>query len=63
MSLIVACLLVSHANAIRFREEVERAARLLNDIGAGKNIVKVDTTEDAIVYSGVTHTDFVSLFL
>ncbi|KAF9454972.1 AtMMH-1 [Macrolepiota fuliginosa MF-IS2] len=38
--------------------EVERATRLLNHIGAGKQIVKVETTEDALMYSGVTHTEF-----
>lgn len=38
--------------------EVERATRLLNEFGAGKMIVKVDTIEDTIVYAGVTHTDF-----
>lgn len=40
--------------------EVERATRLLNQIGSGKKIVKVETTEDTIVYSGITHTGFVS---
>ena len=40
--------------------EVERATRLLNEFGAGKVIVKVETKEDVLVYSGITHTDFVS---
>ncbi|KAJ3575910.1 hypothetical protein NP233_g776 [Leucocoprinus birnbaumii] len=38
--------------------EVERATRLLNETGAGKMIVKVETAEDALVYSGATHTEF-----
>ncbi len=43
--------------------EVERAVRLLNEVGAGKKIIKVETTEDTIVYSGTTHSEFVSLHL
>lgn len=43
--------------------EVERAIRLLNEVGAGKMIVKVETTEDAVVYSGTTHSEFVSQVL
>jgi len=39
---------------------VERAARLLNKFGAGKMIAKVETKEDVLVYSGITHTSFVS---
>ncbi|KAL9715987.1 hypothetical protein Ac2012v2_000431 [Leucoagaricus gongylophorus] len=38
--------------------EVERAARLLNEFGAGKMIAKVETKEDVLVYSGITHTNF-----
>jgi len=33
---------------------------LLNEFGAGKVIVKVETEEDVLVYSGITHIDFVS---
>jgi hypothetical protein len=40
--------------------EVERAARLLNVLGTGKEIAKVETVEDTIVYSGVTSAEFVS---
>ncbi|KXN87563.1 Formamidopyrimidine-DNA glycosylase, partial [Leucoagaricus sp. SymC.cos] len=38
--------------------EVERATRLLNTFGAGKKIMKVETTEDTLVFSGMTHTEF-----
>ena len=40
--------------------EVEKAASLVRTVALGKTIVKVETAEDAIVFSGVTHTDFVS---
>ncbi|TBU58805.1 hypothetical protein BD310DRAFT_818463, partial [Dichomitus squalens] len=40
--------------------EVERAARLLREVAKGKIIVKVDSDEDAIVFSGITHVDFAS---
>ena len=40
--------------------EVERAAKFLRDISLGKKIVKVDAVEDAIVFSGTTHEQFVS---
>ena len=39
--------------------EVERAAKLLRDISKGKKVVEVDTTEDTIVFAGVTHEEFV----
>lgn len=42
---------------------MERAIRLLNEVGAGKTIVEVETTDDAVVYSGTTHSDFVSQVL
>ncbi|XP_006453744.1 hypothetical protein AGABI2DRAFT_41042, partial [Agaricus bisporus var. bisporus H97] len=38
--------------------EVERATRLLNALGADKEITKVETADDTIVYSGVTSTEF-----
>ncbi|KAF8665157.1 hypothetical protein AX16_000622 [Volvariella volvacea WC 439] len=38
--------------------EVERAAALIRDVGAGKIIERVETKEDVIVYSGMTHQDF-----
>lgn len=42
------------------RTEVERAAGLLRTIAQGKEITDVEAVEDPIVYSGITHTDFVS---
>lgn len=39
---------------------MERATRLLNALGTGKEIAKVETVEDIIVYSGVTSAEFVS---
>ena len=42
--------------------EVERAARLLRDIAKGKKIVNVDSNEDTIVFSGITHAEFVRSF-
>ena len=41
--------------------EVERAAKLLRDISKGKKVVDVDTTEDTIVFAGVTHEEFVRI--
>ncbi|KAI0757407.1 Formamidopyrimidine-DNA glycosylase N-terminal domain-containing protein [Daedaleopsis nitida] len=38
--------------------EVERAAKLLRDIAPGKTITQVDTTEDTIVFAGITHEEF-----
>ncbi|KAI0735590.1 AtMMH-1 [Earliella scabrosa] len=38
--------------------EVERAARLLRDTALGKKVVQVETTEDTIVFAGVTHDQF-----
>ncbi|KAK7694198.1 hypothetical protein QCA50_001378 [Cerrena zonata] len=38
--------------------EAEKAAKLLRDIAAGKVIIKVETTEDNIVYSGTDHLQF-----
>jgi hypothetical protein len=39
--------------------EVERAAALLRSIGLNRQIKRVETTEDKIVYAGVTHDAFV----
>ena len=39
--------------------EVERATKLLRDISKGKKVVDVDTTEDTIIFAGVTHEEFV----
>ena len=39
--------------------EVERAAALLRSIGLDKQIKKVDTVEDKIVYSGTSGEEFV----
>ncbi len=41
-------------------KEVERAAKLLRDIAQHNEIIDVETTEDTLVYSGTTHTEFVS---
>lgn len=41
-------------------EEVERAAALLRTLSKGKKITKVEAVEDAIVFSGTTHTEFVN---
>ncbi|KAF8610178.1 hypothetical protein BDV93DRAFT_483319 [Ceratobasidium sp. AG-I] len=39
--------------------EVERAAKLMRHVGLGRMIEKVETSEDAIVYTGgITHTEF-----
>ncbi|KAH7929366.1 AtMMH-1 [Leucogyrophana mollusca] len=38
--------------------EVERAAALVKLVGKGKSIRHVDTAEDTIVYSGVSHEEF-----
>ncbi|PCH33243.1 hypothetical protein WOLCODRAFT_159936 [Wolfiporia cocos MD-104 SS10] len=38
--------------------EVERAARLIREVASGCIIAEVDTAEDNIVYSGVTHEEF-----
>ena len=43
--------------------EVERAASLVRTVALGKTITKVDTTEDTIVYSGITREEFVCIFL
>ena len=40
--------------------EVEKAAQEVRRAGKGKEIVKVDTEDDPIVFSGVTHAEFVS---
>ena len=39
--------------------EVERAAKLLRELTLGKTVVKVDSVEDAIVFTGATHEQFV----
>jgi hypothetical protein len=39
--------------------EVERAAALLRSIGLNKQIKRVDTAEDNIVYAGTTAEAFV----
>ncbi|THH30183.1 hypothetical protein EUX98_g4001 [Antrodiella citrinella] len=38
--------------------EVERAKELVRTVATGKTISRVDTTEDTIVFSGISHTDF-----
>jgi len=43
--------------------EVERAAALIRSIGTGKRIKKVETVADTIVFSGMTHEDFVCFFI
>ena len=39
--------------------EVERAAALLRAIGLNRQIKRVETAEDKIVYAGATHDVFV----
>jgi hypothetical protein len=39
--------------------EVERAAALLRSIGLNRQIKRVETAEDKIVYAGTTHDAFV----
>jgi hypothetical protein len=39
--------------------EVERAAALLRSIGLNRQIKRVETAEDKIVYAGATHDTFV----
>lgn len=43
--------------------EVERAAALLRSIGLNKQIKRVDTADDKIVYAGTTGEAFVCLIL
>ena len=43
--------------------EVNRAANLVKAFAAGKIITSVETNEDTIVYSGISHADFVRLEL
>ncbi|OJT13229.1 hypothetical protein TRAPUB_10248 [Trametes pubescens] len=38
--------------------EVERAAKLLREVAVSKTIVDVETVEDTIVFSSVSHTEF-----
>ncbi|RDX56310.1 hypothetical protein OH76DRAFT_1396662 [Lentinus brumalis] len=38
--------------------EVERASKLLREVALGKTIVEVDTAEDIIVFSGISHEQF-----
>jgi formamidopyrimidine-DNA glycosylase len=43
--------------------EVERAAALIRELGKGRTIERVETTEDRIVYGDLPHGDFVRLQL
>ncbi|OSD05801.1 AtMMH-1 [Trametes coccinea BRFM310] len=40
--------------------EVERAAKLLREVATGKTIMDVEAVEDTIVFSGISHTEFVA---
>ncbi|KAL7285833.1 hypothetical protein ACG7TL_000942 [Trametes sanguinea] len=40
--------------------EVERAAKLLREVATGKAIIDVEAVEDTIVFSGISHTEFVA---
>ncbi|KAH9945593.1 AtMMH-1 [Amylocystis lapponica] len=40
--------------------EVERAAKLIRGVAVGKRILKVDTVEDRVVFSGAAHAEFAS---
>ncbi|KAG8905553.1 hypothetical protein FRB99_008752, partial [Tulasnella sp. 403] len=55
--------LVQHSNTINPSyqprlTEVERAAKLIRDSALNRTIEKVETSEDTIVYEGISHTDF-----
>lgn len=50
---------LSHEVLTDHEPEVERAAALIRSIALGKRIVDVDSVQDDIVYSGITHTEFV----
>jgi len=39
--------------------EVERAAAVIRNLGKGRKIDRVETTEDRIVYGDLPHEDFV----
>ncbi|KAK7468485.1 hypothetical protein VKT23_002991 [Stygiomarasmius scandens] len=38
--------------------EVQRAVNLIKRVGLGKRITRVETVEDALVFAGVTHSEF-----
>jgi len=40
--------------------EVERAAKLLREEAKGRTVTRVQTFEDSLVFSGITHGEFVS---
>lgn len=44
---------------LTFHTEVERATALIRSVACGKVIVRVETSEDTIVYTGTDHTEFV----
>ena len=50
---------VSRGRLAHNATEVERAAALIRSLALGKIIVEVDTVQDDIVFSGITHTEFV----
>ena len=50
-----------HEALANHEPEVERAAALIRSIALGKRIVDVDSVQDDIVYSGITHTEFVRI--
>ena len=39
--------------------EVERAAAVIRNLGKGRKIDRVETTDDRIVYGNLPHDDFV----
>jgi len=41
--------------------EVERAAAVIRNLGRGRKIDRVETTDDRIVYGDLSHEDFVWL--
>lgn len=40
--------------------EVQRGTNLVQDVAVGKRIERVETVPDELVFSGITHEDFVS---
>lgn len=56
---VLTCLdLLDHNLTMPELPEVNRAKNLVNRLATGKTIQKVETAEDPIVFTGITHEDF-----
>lgn len=44
---------------VSWQAEVERAAALVRTLALNKKIEKVLTSEDALIFSGISHQEFV----